>query len=101
MSITRAKANLENRFKAPPPLHFRRRRMATGSHIVRPYEAHLSPIGVLSWIWLSSEQTSEGAVCEISSTLHQPRKVDAMLWRSFAALSSRGDEDIRKFSERW
>jgi hypothetical protein len=104
MSASHRKPYVENEFaiEALSPIDGRRRPVATASHLFAPFAADLSADGVLSWTWLSPEQeTCKGYARHLRSTAQQPRKVDAALWRRFAALSFRSDEDIRKFAEKW
>ena len=104
MSVSHRKPYVENEFaiEALAPIDGRRRPVATASHLFAPFEADLSADGVLSWTWLSPEQeTCKGYARHLRSTARQPRKVDAALWRRFAALSFRSDEDIRKFAAKW
>jgi hypothetical protein len=104
MSVTHRKPNAESKFAidALSPIDWRRRPVATASHLIVPFAADLSADGVLSWTWLSPEQeTYKGSGRHVRTTAHQPRKVDAALWRRFAALSFGSDEGIRKFAAKW
>ena len=101
MTGSRRKSKAETNFalEALSPINLRRRSMGTTSHLAVPWSTQLSADGVLSWKWQSPAQwTSSGST---RSTARQPRKVDSMLWRKFAALSFGSDEDIRKFAGRW
>jgi hypothetical protein len=104
MSVTPRKQTVESKIaiEALSPLDWRRRPVATASHLIAPFAAELSAGGVLSWTWFSPEQeTCKGYARKIRTTAHQPRKVDAALWRRFAALSFGSDEDIRQFAAKW
>jgi hypothetical protein len=104
MPVSHRKPYLESKFaiEALTPIDWRRRPVATATHLIIPFAADLSESGVLSWTWFSPEQeTYRGSGRIIRTTAHQPRKVDAALWRRFAALSFRSDEDIRKFAAKW
>src|SRR5260370_37300101 len=99
MPLSLRQPNVERKFaiEALTPTDWRRRPVATASHLIVPFAADLSAGGVLSWTWLSPEQeTYRGSVRNARTTTHQPRKVDAPLWPRFAALSFRRDEDIRQ-----
>ena len=75
--------------------------MATASHLSVPFAADLSAGGVLSWT--SSPRTGNVQGIRPHRAHHGSPgpKVDAALWRRFAALSFGSDEDIRKFAAKW